>query len=153
MNTYKIDHILKFDIAYYKKNLGENLDIIGIIVTTTRKFAVINRRDAQNRLYNVDYFGNDKTMPSCSCPDWKMLAYSCKHFFAIFKKYASWDWNWLSKLYKNSPYSALDENVKDSTEFEAQPINKNANDKIVHHQNIRHSYARGTSKQKKESKE
>ena len=100
MNTYKIDHILKFDIAYYKKNLGENLDMIGIIVTTTRKFAVIYRRDAQKRLYNVDYFGNGKTMPSSSCPDWKMLAYSCKHFFAIFKKYASWDWNWLSKLFK-----------------------------------------------------
>ena len=81
-----------------------------------------------------------------------MLAYPCKHFFAIFKKYASWDWNWLSKLYKNLPYSALDENVKDSTEFEAQPTNKNANDKTVHHQNIRQSYARGTSKQKREVK-
>ena len=27
--------------------------------------------------------------------------------------------------YKNSPYLTLDENVTDSTEFEAQPVNKN----------------------------
>ena len=107
-----------------KKNLGENLDSTGIRVTATGKFSVIYYRDGQRRLYNVD-FGNDETMPSCSCPDWKMSAYPCKHFFAIFKKYASWDWNSLSKLYKNSPYLTLDENVTDLTEFEAQPVNKN----------------------------
>ena len=64
-----------------------------------------------------------------------MSTYPCKHFFAIFKKYASWDWHSLSKLYKNSPYLTLDENVTDSTEFEAQPINKNENDEIAHREN------------------
>ena len=29
-----------------------------------------------------------------------LAAYPCKHFFAIFKKYASWGWNSLSELYK-----------------------------------------------------
>ena len=74
-------------------------------------------------------------MPSCSCPDWKMSAYPCKHFFAIFKKYSSWGWNSLSKLYKNSPYLTLDKNVTDSTESEAQPVNKNENDEIAHREN------------------
>ena len=41
----------------------------------------------------------------------------------------------LSKLYKNSPYLTLDENVTDSTEFEAQPVNKNENDEIAHREN------------------
>ena len=117
-----------------KKNLGENLDLTGIRVTATGKFSVVYYKDGQRRHYNVD-FGSDETMPSCSCPDWKMSAYPCKHFFAIFKKYASWDWNSLSKLYKNSPYLTLDENVTDSTEFEAQPVNKNENDEIAHREN------------------
>ena len=116
------------------KNLGENLDLTGIRVTATGKFSVVYYKDGQRRHYNVD-FGSDETMPSCSCPDWKMSAYPCKHFFAIFKKYASWDWNSLSKLYKNSPYLTLDENVRDSTEFEVQPVNKNKNDEIAHQEN------------------
>ena len=36
--------------------------------------------------------------------------------------HASWEWNSLSKLYKNSPYLTLHENVTDSTEFEIQPF-------------------------------
>ena len=86
------------------------------------------------RLYNVDFGSNETKLP-CSCPDWKMSAYLCKHFFAIFKKYASWDWNSLSKLYKNSPYLTLDENVTDQPEFEAKPVNKNSNDEIFHRKN------------------
>ena len=100
----------------------------------TGKFSIIYHKDGQWRLYNVD-FGSDEIMPSCSCPGWKMSAHPCKHFFIIFKKYTSWDWNSVSKLYKNSPYLTLDENVTDSTEFEAQPSNKNENDKIAHREN------------------
>ena len=85
-----------------KKNLGENLDLTEIRVTATGKFSIfsiIYYKDRQRRLYNVD-FGSDETMPSCSCPDWKMSAYRCKHFFAIFKKYASLGWNSLSNCIK-----------------------------------------------------
>ena len=110
------------------------MDLTGIRVTTTGKFSIIYYKDGRRRLCNVD-FGSDETMLSCSCPGWKMLAHPCKHFFAIFKKYASWDWNLLSKLYKNSPYLTLDEKVTDSTEFEAQPVNKNENDEIAHGEN------------------
>ena len=100
------------------------MDLNRVRVTAAGKFSIIYYKDNQRRLYNLD-FGSDETMPSCSCPDWKMSAYPCKHFFAIFKKYASCDCNLLSKLYKNLPCLTLDENVTDSTEFEVQPVNKN----------------------------
>ena len=38
-------------------------------------------------------------------------------------------------MYKNSPYLILDKNVTDSTEFEAQPVNKNENDEIADQEN------------------
>ena len=63
-----------------------------------------------------------------------MSEYPCKHFFAIIKKYAPQNWNWLSKLYKNSPYLTLDDNVTDLTEYEAQPV-KNENDEISRGEN------------------
>ena len=44
-------------------------------------------------------------------------------------KYSSQNWNPLPKLYKNSPYLTLDDNVTDWTEYEAQPA-KNENDEI-----------------------
>ena len=111
-----------------KKNLGENLDLTGIRVTVAGKFLIICYKDGQRRLCNVDF----ETMLSCSCPDWKMSAYPCKHFLAIFKKYVSGNWNSLSKLYENIPYLTLDNNITDSTEFEAQPVNKNENDGVAH---------------------
>ena len=48
-------------------------------------------------------------MPSCSCYTWKKSAYPCKHFFAVFQKFAAWNWDALSGLYKNSPYLNLDD--------------------------------------------
>ena len=111
-----------------KKNLGENFDLTGIRVTMAGKFLIIYYKDGQRRLCNVDF----ETVLSCSCPDWKMSAYPCKHFLAIFKKYVSWNWNSLSKLYKNIPYLTLDNNITDSTEFEAQPVHKNESDGIAH---------------------
>ena len=38
-------------------------------------------------------------------------------------------------MYKNSPYLTLDENITDSTELEAQPVNKNENYEIAHREN------------------
>ena len=31
-------------------------------------------------------FGDNKNMPSCSCPAWSEFYYPCKHFFSIFEK-------------------------------------------------------------------
>ena len=51
-----------------KKNLGENLNLTGIRVTTTGNFLVVYYKDGQRSHYDVD-FGSYETMPSCSCPD------------------------------------------------------------------------------------
>ena len=45
-----------------EKNLGENLDLIGIRVTAPGKFSVVYYKDGQRMRYNVD-FGSDETMP------------------------------------------------------------------------------------------
>lgn len=37
--------------------------------------------------------------PSCSCPDWIQTNYLCKHFFAVFQVYPTWDWNALLRLH------------------------------------------------------
>ena len=51
-----------------KKNLGENLDLPGICVTTTGKFSVTYYKAGQRINYSVD-FGSDESMSSYSCPE------------------------------------------------------------------------------------
>ena len=75
-----------------KKGLGENMDNTGIRITSLGKFSVCYYKKGEKQIYNLD-FGDDERMPYCSCPDWKMSAYPCKHFFAVFKKFQAWDWN------------------------------------------------------------
>ena len=53
-------------------------------------------------------FGDEGNMPYCTCCDWKSSADSCKHFFAIFRKFLAWQWNALFPLYRNSPFLILD---------------------------------------------
>ena len=48
-------------------------------------------------------------MPSCLCYTWEKSAYPCKHFFAVFQKFAAWNWDALSGLYRNSLYLNLDD--------------------------------------------
>ena len=67
-----------------KKGLGENMDNTGIRII--RKFSICFDKNGENRIYNLDF--GDERMP---CPDWKMSAYPCKHFFAVFKKFPAWD--------------------------------------------------------------
>ena len=61
-------------------------------------------------------FGDDNTMPSCSCPSWKEFFYPCKHFFCVFEKYPLWGWEALSSLYRNLPFLILD--FEDKTMYE-----------------------------------
>lgn len=46
--------------------------------------------------------------PSCSCPDWTETNYPCKHFFAVFRIYPTWEWNTLPLTYLESPRLSLD---------------------------------------------
>ena len=84
------------------------MDNTGIRITSVGKFSIYYYKNGVKRIYNYD-FSDDERMPYCSCPDWKMSAYPCKHFFAVFKKYPAWDWNSLSVLYRKSLFLTLDE--------------------------------------------
>jgi len=53
-------------------------------------------------------FGDDESMPYCTCPSWKSSAYPCKHFFLIFKSFPDWNWGSVSSLYRDSPFLNLD---------------------------------------------
>ena len=61
------------------------------------------KSDNSNDTYTV-CFGDNKDMPSCSCPVWSELCYPCKHFFSIFAKFPLLSWEHLSSLYTNSPF-------------------------------------------------
>ena len=50
-------------------------------------------------------------MPKCSCYDWGKTGYLCKHFFAVFEKFASWSFYALSSIYIDSPFLNLDKTV------------------------------------------
>lgn len=51
--------------------------------------------------------------PSCTCPDWIQTNYPCKHFFAVFRIYPTWDWNALPSTYLESPRLSLDKEALD----------------------------------------
>ena len=58
--------------------------------------------------YDV-FFGDENTLPSCTCYEWKKSPFLCKHFFAVFRLFPEWQWSALSPLYKESPFFRLDE--------------------------------------------
>ena len=69
---------------------------------------IIHSFSNQPKKYFIN-FGNEKTMPSCTCGDWEESTFLCKHFFAVFKKYPeTWGWEALFPLYKSSPFLTLD---------------------------------------------
>ena len=67
----------------------------------------VKRDSCSHENYTV-YFGDEKSMLSCSCPAWSEPFYPSKHFFCIFEKYPVWDWQSLSPLYRNSTLLTLD---------------------------------------------
>lgn len=60
------------------------------------------------------YYKLDFKIPSCTCPDWTHTNYPCKHFFAVFHVYPSWDWNALPSSYLDSPRLKLDSKAVES---------------------------------------
>ena len=87
---------------------AENADLSGIIALEDGKsFRVLSFQEGSREVYEVK-FGDDRSMPSCTCEDWRRSAFPCKHFFAIFKKYDDYNWECLSQPYRNSPFLTLD---------------------------------------------
>ncbi len=56
-------------------------------------------------------FGDDHTLPKCTCLDWRRNKLLCKHFCACMKAFPEWGWENLSKEYKRNPLFCLDETI------------------------------------------
>ena len=104
-----------------KKNEAENMDTTGIKNLGNGMFFIKHYNNAAWKTYQVN-FGDDGSMPSCTCYCRRTSAYPCKNVFSIFKKFPAWGWDSLSSLYCNLPYLNLDEldenpveNVQDNT--------------------------------------
>ncbi len=54
-------------------------------------------------------FGDETSMPHCTCYDWSRSTFPCKHFLAIFQHYPAWSWESLPAAYRNSVFLILDE--------------------------------------------
>nr|XP_047145394.1 uncharacterized protein LOC105848782 isoform X2 [Hydra vulgaris] len=89
-----------------KKSNVENLDLSGVIMIKHGVFAVLSSTKPATK-YFVS-FGDEITMPKCTCLNWISTAYPCKHFFLVFRKYPAWSWSALSSLYLRSPFLNLD---------------------------------------------
>ena len=90
-------------LCLLKRGLGEKMDNTGIKITNVGKFSACYYKNSGKQISNLYFRGNER-IPYCSCPDWKMSAYPCKHFFAVFKKFTAGDWNSWSVLYEKSSF-------------------------------------------------
>lgn len=66
-------------------------------------------QSASDIWYNLS-FGDEKTMPRCSCPDFSHTGLLCRHFFAVFNYYPQWQWTSLPGQYTEHPNISLDGN-------------------------------------------
>ena len=90
------------------------VDLSAINIVRHGIFSVKSFTNNESERYIVD-FGDDETMPKCTCQDWALSYYPCKHFFAVFRKYIPWQWDAFSPPHINSPFLTLD-NLDDTTE-------------------------------------
>lgn len=57
------------------------------------------------------YLGDEDSIPSCSCIDWKKNLLPCKHMLAVITKINSVTWDSVSKKYRDSPFLKLDNEI------------------------------------------
>ena len=96
-----VKHCLK------KISLAKSVDKSALKIVDHGIFSYTSYSNGMEQTYTIN-FGDNESMPSCSCPSWTETCYPCKHFFAIFGKYPQWQWSALSPLYIQSPYLLLD---------------------------------------------
>ena len=76
--------------------------------------------------YNVSL-----TVPSCTCPDFKMNKWPCKHILFVLKKDNDYDWECLPDHYRNLPCFVIDSSVLIKTELkETARVNNNIKQNI-----------------------
>ena len=72
------------------------------------KFAVPS--ETNDMKYSI-YLGDDHTLPSCTCFDWKKHLIPCKHMMGVFKHSAGISWLSLGKDYRESVFFKIDYEV------------------------------------------
>ena len=68
-------------------------------------------RSSSDTWYMVDFGHSNKISPSCECIDWLKFRLLCKHFFAVFEHYPSWNFEKILHSYTHRPYFTLDNEV------------------------------------------
>ena len=87
--------------------IAENIASDGIIMTEQGSFLVPSESMGTDNRHEV-YFGDEMTLPSCTCYAWQRSVYLCKHFFLVFKRFPAWSWFALCSKYRDSPYMTVD---------------------------------------------
>ena len=95
-----VTHCLK------KISMANSADLTEIVMIDHGLFSALSHKCGYKERYMTN-FGDEDNMPYCTCWNWKSSANSCKHFFAIFRKFPACQWNSLSPLYRNSPFLTL----------------------------------------------
>ena len=101
-------------------------------------------KKSESKTYTVSFgFNTNDKMPFCSCPDWIKWHLPCKHFFAVFSLYPSWDWYKLPQAYLESAYLSTDQQSldnffkrsvnNDDKEYKIDSIDNNNNPNSVAH--------------------
>ena len=63
------------------------------VLPTDMVQGIFQIKKSESKTYTVSFgFNTNDKMPFCSCPDWIKWHLPCKHFFAVFSLYPSWDW-------------------------------------------------------------
>ena len=101
-------------------------DLTAINIVRQGFFSVKSFANNESERYIVD-FGDDETMPKCTCQDWALSQYPCNHFFALFRKYIPWHWDALSPPCINSHFlklNNLDDTAENNNNIEKSNKNK-----------------------------
>lgn len=96
-----------------KTSLAMGVGLSAINIFRHNVFSVKSFANNASERYIID-FGGDEKMANCTCQELALSYHSCKHFFAVFRKYIPWQWDALSPTYINSPFLTLD-NLDDTT--------------------------------------
>ena len=95
------------------KSLKYTEEDVCLISDSYGKFSV---RGSNGGNHHTVLFGvsSDETSPSCTCRDWTQWHIPCKHFWAVFRFYPSWNWDKLPENYKKSAYLSTDTDALDT---------------------------------------
>ena len=72
-----------------KKNAAENMDTTGIKNLLNGLFCIKHYNNGTWKTFQVN-FGDDESMPSCTCYSWRTFAYPWKHILRYSKSFPHW---------------------------------------------------------------